>query len=60
MGNIGPNAINYSLYKNLPYKVEDLEPITMVLATPNVFVVNANFPAKTVSEFVSLAKAEPW
>lgn len=59
MGNIGPNAINYSLYKTLPYKVEDLEPITMVLATPNVFVVNANFPAKTVSEFVSLAKANP-
>ncbi len=59
MGNIGPNAINYSLYKNLPYKMEDLEPVTMVLATPNVLVVNANFPAKTVSELVALAKANP-
>ena len=46
MGNIGPNAINYSLYKNLPYKMEDLEPVTMVLATPNVLVINPNIPAK--------------
>ncbi len=59
MGNIGPNAINYSLYKNLPYKMEDMEPVTMVLATPNVLVVNANFPAKTVAEMVTLAKANP-
>lgn len=59
MGNIGPNAINYSLYKNLPYKMEDMEPVTMVLATPNVLVVNANFPAKTVAELVTLAKASP-
>ena len=59
MGNIGPNAINYSLYKNLPYKMEDLEPVTMVLATPNVLVVNANFPAKTVAELVAMAKANP-
>ena len=26
MGNIGPNAINYSLYKSLPYKPEDMTP----------------------------------
>ncbi len=59
MGNIGPNAINYSLYKNLPYKMEDLEPITVVLATPNVLVVNADFSAKSVGDLVALAKASP-
>lgn len=59
MGNIGPNAINYSIYKSLPYKMEDLEPVTMVLTTPNVLVVNSNFPAKSVAELVSLAKANP-
>ena len=59
MGNIGTNAINYSLYKNLPYKVEDMEPITVVLATPNVLVVNADFPAKTVAELIAMAKANP-
>jgi tripartite-type tricarboxylate transporter receptor subunit TctC len=59
MGNIGTNAINYSLYKNLPYKVDDMEPITVVLATPNVLVVNADFPAKTVAELIAMAKANP-
>ena len=59
MGNIGTNAINYSLYKSLPYKVEDMEPITVVLATPNVLVVNADFPAKTVAELIAMAKANP-
>ena len=59
MGNIGPNAINYSLYKSLPYKMEDMEPITIVIANPNVLVVNPEVPAKTVAELVALAKANP-
>ncbi|WP_081354779.1 Bug family tripartite tricarboxylate transporter substrate binding protein [Polynucleobacter asymbioticus] len=59
MGNIGPNAINYSLYKNLPYKMEDMEPVTIVIANPNVLVVNSDFPAKTVGELLAMAKANP-
>ena len=38
MGNIGTNAINYALYKSLPYKSEDMRAISVVLATPNVMV----------------------
>jgi tripartite-type tricarboxylate transporter receptor subunit TctC len=59
MGNIGPNAINYSLYKSLPYKAEDMIPITMVISNPNVLVVNPNVPAKSVAELVAYAKANP-
>ena len=59
MGNIGTNAINYALYKSLPYKSEDMRAISVVLATPNVMVVNSALPAKTVAEFVALAKANP-
>ena len=59
MGNIGPNAINYALYKNLSYKPEDMIPITTVISNPNVLVVNPGVPAKTVSELVALAKASP-
>lgn len=59
MGNIGPNAINYALYKNLPYKAEDMIPITMVISNPNVLVVNPAVPAKTVRELVALAKKDP-
>ena len=59
MGNIGPNAINYALYKNLSYKPEDMIPITTVISNPNVLVVNPAVPAKTVNELVTLAKASP-
>jgi tripartite-type tricarboxylate transporter receptor subunit TctC len=59
MGNIGPNAINYALYKNLSYKPEDMIPITTVISNPNVLVVNPAVPAKTVGELVALAKASP-
>lgn len=59
MGNIGPNAINYALYKNLSYKPEDMVPITTVISNPNVLVVNPVVPAKTVGELVALAKASP-
>ncbi|MFM7011438.1 MAG: Bug family tripartite tricarboxylate transporter substrate binding protein, partial [Betaproteobacteria bacterium] len=31
-GNIGPNGINYSLYKKLPYKHTDFSPITLVIS----------------------------
>ena len=59
MGNIGPNAINYALYKSLPYKPEDMIPITSVISNPNVLVTNPSVPAKTVKELVALVKAHP-
>ena len=59
MGNIGPNAINYALYKSLSYKPEDMIPITTVISNPNVLVVHPSVPAKTVRELVALAKANP-
>jgi len=59
MGNIGPNAINYSLYKHLPYKPQDFAPVTLVVSVPNVLVVNPSVPARSVAELVALAKARP-
>lgn len=59
MGNIGPNAINYSLFKTLPYKMEDMEPITIVIANPNVLVVSPALPVKSVAELVTLARGAP-
>ncbi|MDD0808718.1 tripartite tricarboxylate transporter substrate binding protein [Curvibacter sp. RS43] len=59
-GNIGTQAINPSLYKNLPYAADTaFAPITLVAELPLVMMVNANVPAKTVDEFVALAKAKP-
>jgi tripartite-type tricarboxylate transporter receptor subunit TctC len=59
MGNIGPNAINYSLYRKLPYKPEDFAPITLVISNPNVLVVNAESPYRSVGDLVSAIKRNP-
>jgi tripartite-type tricarboxylate transporter receptor subunit TctC len=60
MGNAGSHAINQALYPKLSYDVvRDFAAITMVASAPNVFVVNPAVPAKTVAEFIALAKKEP-
>ena len=58
MGNIGPQSIAYSLYRNLQYKPTSLIPVSNVLATPNVLVVHPDVPAKTVPEFVAWLRAQ--
>jgi len=59
MGNIGPNAINYSMYKDLPYTPDDFAPITLVISVPNVLVVNAESPAKSVKDLIKITKEKP-
>lgn len=58
MGNIGPVAINFSLYKQLSYKAEDLRGITNVISVPNILVVHADSPVRNVQELVALAKTK--
>jgi tripartite-type tricarboxylate transporter receptor subunit TctC len=58
MGNIGPQSIAYSLYRNMPYKPESLIPVSAVITAPNVLVVHPSVPAKTVPEFVAWLKSE--
>jgi tripartite-type tricarboxylate transporter receptor subunit TctC len=44
----------------LPYDAEhDFAPIAIVGKNPLLFVINAKLPAKTLGEFVALAKASP-
>jgi tripartite-type tricarboxylate transporter receptor subunit TctC len=48
------------LYKHLPYDtLKDLAPVSLVISVPNILVINPNVPAKTVGEFIALAKAKP-
>ncbi|MDP1750224.1 MAG: tripartite tricarboxylate transporter substrate binding protein [Reyranella sp.] len=58
MGNIGPQSIGYSLYRNMPYTPASLIPVSCVLTAPNVLVVHPSVPAKTVPEFVAWLKAQ--
>jgi tripartite-type tricarboxylate transporter receptor subunit TctC len=53
-------AINPALYKNPGFDpVNDFIPIAMVGSVPNVLVVNANFPAKNLDDFLKLVKSKP-
>jgi len=46
--------------RKLPYDaVKDFTPIGMIGATPNVLVVNAALPVKTVKEFIDYVKKNP-
>ena len=53
-------GINPSLYAKLPYDaVKDFAPITNIALTPQTLVSNPGFAAKSVKEFVTVAKAKP-
>jgi tripartite-type tricarboxylate transporter receptor subunit TctC len=59
-GTISTNAINASLYKDLPYDpVKDFIPITLIARVPNMLVVNNDVPVKTVAELIALMKKNP-
>ncbi|CAN7513583.1 tripartite tricarboxylate transporter substrate binding protein [Variovorax sp. LjRoot130] len=54
------HAANEHLFKKLPYDpVKDFSPIAALGKGGQIMVVNPNSPAKTVAEFVALAKKEP-
>src|SRR5262245_34800487 len=53
-------AINVSLYKNLGYDPEkDFEPITLIGTQTNVLYTHPSVPAKSLSELIAYAKANP-
>lgn len=54
------NAINATLYENLSFNLmRDIVPVAGLYRVPQVMVVNPDFPAKTVPEFIAYAKAHP-
>lgn len=60
LGYIGPLAINPTLYGKLPFRpLEDFAPISLLVTTPLVVVVNPAFPPATMQELVRFAKAAP-
>ena len=57
---VGPMAVAPHVMKDLPYDPQrDIAPITMGVVFPNVIVVYSGVPAKTLAEFVALAKQKP-
>lgn len=53
-------AISPSLYKKLSYNAfKDLTPVARLASIENVMVVHPSVPAKTLKQFIDLARAKP-
>jgi tripartite-type tricarboxylate transporter receptor subunit TctC len=53
-------SLNSVLYKKISYDpIKDFAPITLAAKAPNVLIVNPSVPAKTLPEFIALAKSQP-
>lgn len=59
MGNVGPQAIAYTLVKNLQYRSDDLMPVSNMILGPNALVLNPKVPADRVEDFVAYVRANP-
>ncbi|WP_332775090.1 tripartite tricarboxylate transporter substrate binding protein BugE [Polaromonas sp.] len=60
MATVSTHGANPAIYAKLPYDpIKDFQPITNVMAVPSVFFVHPSVPAKSMKEFIALAKASP-
>ena len=60
IGTVSTLGIAPALYKDLPYDPRhSFAPIGTLMDSPVLLVVNAGVPAKTIAEFIALAKAKP-
>jgi tripartite-type tricarboxylate transporter receptor subunit TctC len=54
------SAINATLYDKLNFNfLRDITPVSGIVSIPFIMAVNPSFPAKTVSEFIAYARANP-
>ncbi len=53
-------VVNPSLYKKIPFDVaKDFIPVTKAGASPNAWMVNSDFPAKTMKDLIALLRPIP-
>ena len=54
------HTIAQSVYAKVPYHFgRDFAPVSIIAMVPNMVVVNAAVPARTIEEFAALAKSQP-
>jgi len=54
-----PYSINPHLFPRMPYASNALQPLALVALAPNIVIVRAESPIKSVKDLVDKAKAEP-
>jgi tripartite-type tricarboxylate transporter receptor subunit TctC len=59
IGNPGPNAIAYSIFRNLNYKADQLQPVSNMIRIPNIVSAHPSVPIKSIPELIAYIKANP-
>ena len=60
VGTAGGMTINPNLHGKLPYDpFRDFAPVAMLVLSPQILVVHPTLPAKTVKDFVAVARSKP-
>jgi tripartite-type tricarboxylate transporter receptor subunit TctC len=60
MGNVGPIAVNPSLFRTMRVNPQrDLAPIILLASAPLVVLVHPSLPVQSIADLVALAKARP-
>ena len=59
IGNPGPNAIAYSIFRNLSYKPDQLQPVSNMIRIPNIVSAHPSAGVKSIAELVAFLKANP-
>ena len=59
VGNPGPNAIAYSIFRNMNYKAEQLQPVSNLIRIPNIISAHPSVPIKSIADMIAYIKANP-
>ena len=60
LAGVATHGINPNLQKNVPYDpVRDFDPVCLMASAPALLAVHPSLPARTVKQFIALAKARP-
>ncbi|MGJ4960010.1 Bug family tripartite tricarboxylate transporter substrate binding protein [Bradyrhizobium sp. HKCCYLRH2015] len=59
IGNPGPNAIAYSIFRNLVYKPDQLQAVSNMIRIPNIVSAHPSTGIKSIPELIAYLKANP-
>src|SRR3954447_6242965 len=59
IGNPGPNAIAYSIFRNLSYKSDQLQPVSNMIRIPNIVSAHPSTGIKSIPDLIAYIKANP-
>jgi tripartite-type tricarboxylate transporter receptor subunit TctC len=59
IGNPGPCAIAYSIFRNMTYRADQLQPVSNMIRIPNIVSAHPSTGIKSIAELIASLKANP-